>query len=321
MPSHMTSPELNILLARPRGFCAGVERAIEIVEQALAQNGPPVYVRHEIVHNRHVVDELRAKGAVFVEELDEVPDEALVVFSAHGVPKWVPTEAKRRHLTYADATCPLVSKVHRGVERHYKNGRTVLLVGHSGHPEVVGTMGQLPEGAVILVETVAQAETLEVPDRDNLAYATQTTLSVRETEGILTVLRRRFPGILGPRREDICYATTNRQRAVEAIAPQAELTLIIGSPNSSNSVRLVEVARAAGCPQAFLVQNAAAMDWRLLDGVSTVAMSAGASAPESLVEELIEACRKRFAVTVQEIEVVKEDVSFRTPPIPLRHVS
>ena len=321
MPSHMNGPELHILLARPRGFCAGVERAIEIVEQALAQNGPPVYVRHEIVHNRHVVDELRAKGAVFVEELDEVPDEALVVFSAHGVPKWVPAEAKRRHLTYADATCPLVSKVHRGVEQHYKNGRTVLLIGHSGHPEVVGTMGQLPEGAVILVETVAQAETLQVPDRDNLAYATQTTLSVRETEGVLTVLRQRFPQIVGPRREDICYATTNRQRAVEAIAPQADLTLIIGSPNSSNSVRLVEVARAAGCPRAFLVQNAAAMEWRLLDGVSTVAMSAGASAPERLVEELIEACRDRFTVTVQEIEVVKEDVFFRTPPIPLRHVS
>jgi 4-hydroxy-3-methylbut-2-enyl diphosphate reductase len=321
MPSHMNGPELNILLARPRGFCAGVERAIEIVEQALARNGPPVYVRHEIVHNRHVVDELRAKGAVFVEELDEVPDEALVVFSAHGVPKWVPTEAKRRNLTYADATCPLVSKVHRGVEQHYKNGRTVLLIGHSGHPEVVGTMGQLPDGAVILVETVAQAETLQVPDPDNLAYATQTTLSVRETEGILTVLRRRFPGIVGPRREDICYATTNRQRAVEAIAPQADLTLIIGSSNSSNSVRLVEVARAAGCARAVLVQNAAAMDWRLLDGVSTVAMSAGASAPERLVEELIQACRDRFTVTVQEIEVVKEDVFFRTPPIPLRHAS
>ncbi len=317
----MSRPELNILLARPRGFCAGVERAIEIVEQALAQNGPPVYVRHEIVHNHHVVDELRAKGAVFVEELDEVPDEALVVFSAHGVPKWVPTEAKRRKLTYADATCPLVSKVHRGVEQHYNNGRTVLLIGHSGHPEVVGTMGQLPEGAVILVETVAQAETLEVPDRDSLAYATQTTLSVRETEGILEVLRRRFPAIVGPRREDICYATTNRQRAVEAIAPLANLTLIIGSPNSSNSVRLVEVARAAGCPRAFLVQNAAAMNWSLLDGVSTVAMSAGASAPERLVEELIEACRRRFVVTVQEIEIVKEDVSFRTPPIPLRHAS
>ena len=248
----MSSRDLTILLARPRGFCAGVERAIEIVEKALAENGPPVYVRHEIVHNRHVVDGLRAKGAVFVEELDEVPGGALVVFSAHGVPKRIPAEAKRRNLIYADATCPLVSKVHRGVEQHHKAGRTVLLIGHSGHPEVVGTMGQLPEGAVILVESVDQAERLEVADPDNLAYATQTTLSIRETEAILEVLRRRFPSIVGPRREDICYATTNRQRAVEAIAPRADLTLIIGSPNSSNSVRLVEVARAAGCPQAAL---------------------------------------------------------------------
>ena len=317
----MNGRELTILLARPRGFCAGVERAIEIVEQALAQNGPPVYVRHEIVHNRHVVDGLRAKGAVFVEELDEVPDEALVVFSAHGVPKHVPAEAKRRNLLYADATCPLVSKVHRGVEQHYRSGRTVLLIGHNGHPEVVGTMGQLPEGAVLLVEDVAQAEALEVPDPDNLAYATQTTLSVRETDDILEVLRRRFPAMVGPRREDICYATTNRQRAVEALALHAELTLIIGSPNSSNSVRLVEVARAAGCPRASLVQNAATMDWRLLDGVSAVAVSAGASAPEELVDELIEACCARFAVTVREVEVVKEDVFFKTPPIPLRHAS
>ena len=311
----MSSPELTILLASPRGFCAGVERAIEIVEQALEQHGPPVYVRHEIVHNRHVVDRLRAKGAVFVEELDEVPDDALVVFSAHGVPKEVPAEAQRRQLIYADATCPLVSKVHRGVEQHAKSGRTVLLIGHSGHPEVVGTMGQLPPGAIILVEDVAQAESLEVPDPDQVAYATQTTLSVRETEDILAALKKRFPSIAGPRRDDICYATTNRQRAVEAIAPTAELTLIIGSPNSSNSVRLVEVARAAGCPRAELVQSAAEMDWRLLAGVATVAVSAGASAPEELVDELIAACRERFALRVREIEVVKEDVSFRTPPL------
>jgi 4-hydroxy-3-methylbut-2-enyl diphosphate reductase len=317
----MSSRDLTILLARPRGFCAGVERAIELVEQALAKNGPPVYVRHEIVHNRHVVDDLKAKGAVFVEELDEVPDEAVVVFSAHGVPKRVPAEAKRRNLLYADATCPLVSKVHRGVEQHYRSGRTVLLIGHGGHPEVVGTMGQLPEGAVILVENVAQAESLKVPDPESLAYATQTTLSVRETEVIVEVLRRRFPTIAGPRSEDICYATTNRQRAVEAIAPLADLTLIVGSPNSSNSVRLVEVARAAGCRQATLVQNAAGMDWHLLDGVSTVAMSAGASAPEELVEELIDACAERFAVAVKEVEVVKEDVFFKTPPIPLRQAS
>jgi 4-hydroxy-3-methylbut-2-enyl diphosphate reductase len=312
----MSSPELTILLASPRGFCAGVERAVEIVEQAIEQHGPPVYVRHEIVHNRHVVDRLRAKGAVFVEELDEVPDDALVVFSAHGVPKQVPAEAQRRQLIYADATCPLVSKVHRSVEQHAKSGRTVLLIGHSGHPEVVGTMGQLPPGAIILVEDVAQAESLEVPDPDRLAYATQTTLSVRETEDILAALKRRFPSIAGPRRDDICYATTNRQRAVEAIAPRADLTLIIGSPNSSNSVRLVEVARAAGCSRAALVQSAAEMDWGLLADVVTVAVSAGASAPEELVEELIAACRERFTLHVREIEVVKEDVSFRTPPLP-----
>lgn len=317
----MTTSHLTILLAKPRGFCAGVERAIDIVEKALEKNGAPVYVRHEIVHNKHVVDGLREKGAVFVEELDEVPDDAIVVFSAHGVPKTVPTEAKRRKLIYADATCPLVSKVHRGVEQHYKSGRTVLLIGHDGHPEVIGTMGQLPEGAVILVEDVAQAERMEVPDPDNLAYATQTTLSLRETEDVVAVLKRRFPSIAGPKREDICYATTNRQRAVEALAPQADLTLIIGATNSSNSVRLVEVAKSAGCPRAALVQNAETVDWTLFDGVSTVAVSAGASAPEQLVDMLIEACRKRYDLTLREIEVVREDVYFRTPPTPVRRAS
>jgi 4-hydroxy-3-methylbut-2-enyl diphosphate reductase len=314
----MPAPELTVLLARPRGFCAGVERAIDIVEQALVKNGPPVYVRHEIVHNKHVVDSLRAKGAVFVEELDEVPEGAIVVFSAHGVPKAVPAEAKRRQLIFADATCPLVSKVHRGVEQHHKNGRTVLLIGHAGHPEVIGTMGQVPAGSVILVETVEQAESLEVEDPDNLAHATQTTLSVRETEDVLAVLQRRFPTIVGPKREDICYATTNRQRAVEALAPKADLTLIIGATNSSNSVRLVEVAKTAGCPRASLVQCAETMDWALMDGVATVAVSAGASAPETLVQGLIRACTERYSVTVEEIEVVKEDVAFKTPPIPLR---
>ena len=317
----MSHPELTVLLASPRGFCAGVERAVEIVEQAIEQHGPPVYVRHEIVHNRHVVDGLRAKGAVFVEDLDEVPDGGLVVFSAHGVPKAVPAEARRRRLLYADATCPLVSKVHRGVEQHHRNGRTVLLIGHGGHPEVVGTMGQLPEGAVILVEDVEQALSVRVPDPENLAYATQTTLSLRETEDVVAALKRRFPSIAGPRREDICYATTNRQRAVEAIAPRAELTLIIGAPNSSNSMRLVEVARAAGCPRATLVQNAREMDWPLLEGVRVVAISAGASAPEDLVDELIAACRQRFTVSLEEIRLVREDVSFRTPPIPMRQAS
>ena len=317
----MTTKKLTILLAKPRGFCAGVERAIDIVEKALEKNGPPVYVRHEIVHNKHVVDDLKAKGAVFVEELDEVPDDAIVVFSAHGVPKSVPAEARRRQLIYADATCPLVSKVHRGVEQHYKSGRTVLLIGHEGHPEVIGTMGQLPAGAVRLIEDVEQAETIQVDDPDNLAYATQTTLSVRETEDVLEVLKRRFPTIAGPRREDICYATTNRQRAVECLAPKADLTLIIGATNSSNSVRLVEVAKTAGCPRNALVQSADTLDWSLFDGVDTLAVSAGASAPEALVDQLIDACRKRFEVTLEEIEVVKEEVVFRTPPTPVRHAS
>jgi len=317
----MNNTPLTILLAKPRGFCAGVERAVDIVEKALERNGPPIYVRHEIVHNKHVVDGLRAKGAVFVEELDDVPDDAIVVFSAHGVPKAVPSEAKRRQLVYADATCPLVSKVHRGVEQHYKNGRTVLLIGHEGHPEVIGTMGQLPKGAVVLVEDVASAEALEVEDPDNLAYATQTTLSLRETEDVLKVLKRRFPAIAGPKREDICYATTNRQRAVEALAPKADLTLIIGATNSSNSLRLVEVAKMAGCPRAFLLESAETLDWSLLDGAKTVAVSAGASAPEELVDGLIEACRKRFDLQVDEVEIIKEDVFFRTPPSPLRRAS
>ena len=275
-------------------------------------------MRHEIVHNQHVVDGLRAKGAVFVEELSDVPDDAIVVFSAHGVPKAVPAEARRRRLLYADATCPLVSKVHRGVEQHHKSGKTILLIGHEGHPEVIGTMGQLPDGAVRLVEDVVQAEAIEVDDPENLAYATQTTLSVRETEDVLGVLKRRFPKIAGPKREDICYATTNRQRAVECLAPRADLTLIIGATNSSNSVRLVEVAKTAGCPRNALVQCAETLDWSLFEDVSTVAVSAGASAPEALVEGLIEACRRRFTVTIEEVEVVKEDVAFRTPPTPLR---
>lgn len=317
----MTKKPLRILLAKPRGFCAGVERAIDIVNKALEQNGPPIYVRHEIVHNKHVVDGLKAKGAVFVEELDEVPDDAIVVFSAHGVPKAVPNEAKRRQLIYADATCPLVSKVHRGVEQHFKNGRTVLLIGHDGHPEVVGTMGQLPNGAVILVEDVAVAEALTVEDPENLAYATQTTLSLRETKDVLDVLKRRFPAIVGPKREDICYATTNRQQAVEKLAPGADLTLIIGATNSSNSLRLVEVAKMAGCAHSALVECAETMDWSMFEGVETLAVSAGASAPETLVDALIAACSQRFDVEVEEIEIVREDVFFRTPPIPYRRVS
>jgi len=308
---------LTVLLAGPRGFCAGVERAINMVKTALRQNGAPVYVRHEIVHNRHVVDELRALGAVFVDELDEVPEGGLVVFSAHGVPKSVPVEARRRRLLFADATCPLVSKVHREVERHHKEGRTVLLIGHSGHPEVVGTMGQVAPGSVVLIETVADAEAVTVPDPDRLAYSTQTTLSVADTAAVVAVLRRRFPGIDGPRNEDICYATTNRQRAVAAIAPRVDLFLVVGAANSSNSLRLVEVARHHGAGRAELIRTAADVDWSWLAGTATLGVSAGASAPELLVEELVDTCRARRAVTVEEVRVAEESVTFRSPPIPL----
>ncbi len=313
-------PPLTICLANPRGFCAGVDRAIAIVKEALRKNGPPVYVRHEIVHNRHVVEELRVLGAVFVDELDEVPDDAVVVFSAHGVPKRVPAEARRRRLIFADATCPLVSKVHREVERHHADGHTVLLVGHAGHPEVEGTMGQVDDGAVILVETVRDALTVEVPDPQRVAYATQTTLSLTDTAAIVAVLRERFPGISGPRSEDICYATTNRQEAVAAIAPSADLVLVVGAPNSSNSLRLVEVAKQNGCARALLIQSAADIDWQDLDGVAAVGLTAGASAPEVLVEEVIAAFRARYEVEVTTVSLTDENVSFRVPPIPVRRL-
>ncbi|MGQ3300892.1 4-hydroxy-3-methylbut-2-enyl diphosphate reductase [Reyranella sp.] len=304
---------LTILLASPRGFCAGVDRAIQIVEQALKRYGRPVYVRHEIVHNRFVVENLEAKGAIFVDELDEVPDDRPVVFSAHGVPKSVPAEAGRRNLLYVDATCPLVSKVHREAERHSESGRTVVLIGHAGHPEVIGTMGQLPDGAVILVEDAAQAETVEVPDPQNLAYATQTTLSVDDTTGIVAVLRRRFPAIQGPKMEDICYATTNRQAAVKAIAGRCDALVVIGAPNSSNSMRLVEVAANYGCTKSRLVQRAADMDWAWLGEARRLGITAGASAPELLVDELIEACRARYDVTVEEVRTTEESVVFKLP--------
>ena len=311
-------PPLTILLAGPRGFCAGVDRAIQIVERALAEHGPPVYVRHEIVHNRHVVEDLERKGAVFVDELDQVPEDGLVVFSAHGVPKAVPAEARRRRLLHVDATCPLVSKVHREVERHHRDGRTVLLVGHAGHPEVVGTMGQVPEGSVLLIETVDDAERVQPADPTRLAWSTQTTLSLTDTAAIVAVLERRFPGIEGPRGEDICYATTNRQRAVAAIAPEVDLFLVVGAHNSSNSRRLVERALEAGCPRARLVADAGAIDWAELDGVRRLGLSAGASAPELLVEGVIEACRERFAVTIEERRLVEERVTFKPPPVPRR---
>ncbi|WP_333671226.1 4-hydroxy-3-methylbut-2-enyl diphosphate reductase [Elioraea tepidiphila] len=307
-------PELKILLAGPRGFCAGVDRAIRIVEEALKRFGPPVYVRHEIVHNRFVVESLEAKGAVFVEELDEVPQGVPVVFSAHGVPKSVPAEAEARGLFQLDATCPLVTKVHREAEKHFAKQRHLILIGHAGHPEVIGTIGQLPPGSVTLVEDVAQARAVTPPAADGLAYITQTTLSVDDTAEIIDVLRERFPEIEGPRREDICYATTNRQAAVKEIAPRADLTVVIGAPNSSNSQRLVEVARRAGCKRAILVQRARDLAAVPFDGVETVALTAGASAPESLVEEVIELLREHFSVHVEEVRVAEEAVIFRLPP-------
>ena len=311
----MTKPPLTILLAAPRGFCAGVDRAIQIVEQSLAKWGAPVFVRHEIVHNAHVVKRLEAMGAVFVEELTECPDDRPVVFSAHGVPKMVPAEAARRQMTYVDATCPLVSKVHAEAQRHARNGLHVVLVGHAGHPEVVGTTGQLPEGATSLVETVADVARLSPPDPGRLAYVTQTTLSVDDTREIVEALRRRFPQLSEPRKDDICYATTNRQDAVKVIAEQAELVLVIGAANSSNSVRLKEVAERSGAHAAFLIASAENIDWRWFDGVKTLGLTAGASAPESLVQGVIAACRARFEVSAQEIVTAQEDVVFRIPRV------
>lgn len=305
---------LTILLAGPRGFCAGVDRAILIVERALEKFGAPVYVRHEIVHNRFVVENLEAKGAVFVDELDQCPTDRPVVFSAHGVPKSVPEEAENRQMIYVDATCPLVSKVHRESERHYRNGCHIVLIGHAGHPEVIGTMGQLPDGAMSLVETVADVQALDVPADKPLAYATQTTLSVDETKDILGALRERFPDIRGPKKEDICYATTNRQGAVKEIAKNSDMVMVIGAPNSSNSKRLVDVAREYGCPKAQLIQRAKDIDWGDFDGVRTLGITAGASAPEVLVDEVIAACQAHFAeVTVREVVTAEENVEFKLP--------
>ena len=306
-------PQITLLLAAPRGFCAGVERAIRIVELALGKFGAPVYVRHEIVHNRTVVERLEGMGAIFIDELDQAPDGARVIFSAHGVPKAVPAEAKRRNLFYLNATCPLVSKVHVEAERHHSAGRHVILIGHAGHPEVEGTIGQLPKGAITLVETEADIAALTPADPTHLAFITQTTLSVDDTGELVAALRRRFPAIDGPRKEDICYATTNRQQAIKQIARHADLVLIIGAPNSSNSVRLVEVAERAGAKRAVLIENAAKIDWALLGGVKTVALSAGASAPESLVRDVIDAFRARYDVTVEETTVTKEHVEFNLP--------
>jgi len=309
-------PEPVILyLAAPRGFCAGVDRAIRIVEMALEKWGAPVYVRHEIVHNRFVVDGLRAKGAVFVEELDDCPPDRPVVFSAHGVPKAVPAEAEARAMLFLDATCPLVSKVHREAERHHAEGRQMVMIGHAGHPEVIGTMGQLPAGEVLLVETVADVAHVAPRDPARLAFITQTTLSVDDTAEVVEALRARFPAIAGPRREDICYATTNRQEAVKAMAPLVEALLVIGAPNSSNSLRLVEVGRRAGCAYSQLVQRAADIDWRALQGARSVGVTAGASAPEVLVDEVVAAFRARYAVELREVETARETVEFQVPRV------
>jgi 4-hydroxy-3-methylbut-2-enyl diphosphate reductase len=311
----MTKPPLTLYLAAPRGFCAGVDRAIKIVELALERWGAPVYVRHEIVHNRYVVDGLRAKGAVFVEELDDCPPDRPVVFSAHGVPKSVPLEAEARRMLYVDATCPLVTKVHNEAARHHANGLQMVMIGHEGHPETVGTMGQLPPGEVILVETVADVAKIAPRDPGRLAFITQTTLSVDDTAEIVAALRARFPAIVGPGKEDICYATTNRQEAVKAIAGRIDALLVIGAPNSSNSKRLVEVGAKAGCAYAQLVQRAGDIDWRALATIRSVGITAGASAPEDLVNEVVDAFRDRFEVTVELVETAVETVEFKVPKV------
>ncbi|MCE8419368.1 4-hydroxy-3-methylbut-2-enyl diphosphate reductase [Rhodovulum sulfidophilum] len=311
----MTKPPLTLFLAAPRGFCAGVDRAIKIVEAALEKWGAPVYVRHEIVHNKFVVDRLRDMGAVFVEELQDCPPDRPVIFSAHGVPKAVPAEARRRDMVYVDATCPLVSKVHLEAQRHHENGRQMVMIGHRGHPETIGTMGQLPEGEVLLIETADEVAGLEVRDPDRLAYITQTTLSIDDTEGVVAALRARFPAIEGPHKEDICYATTNRQGAVKTVAPKVQALLVVGAPNSSNSRRLVEVAANAGCDYAQLVQRAADIDWRALEGVSAIGLTAGASAPDVLIEEVVQAFRDRFDLTVEEVVTADESIEFRLPRI------
>lgn len=307
-------PPLTLYLAAPRGFCAGVDRAIKIVELAIKVYGPPVYVRHEIVHNKYVVDSLRRQGAVFVDELDEIPEtDQPVIFSAHGVPKSVPESAAARNMLYVDATCPLVSKVHKEAQIHKKRERDILLIGHKGHPEVIGTMGQLPDGAVTLIETVADAEALAPHDPENLAWITQTTLSVDDTREIVDVLTKRFPSIVGPHKDDICYATTNRQEAVKAIAPKSEVVFVVGAPNSSNSQRLREVAERSGAKVAHLVQRAVDIDWDALGLVRTVGLTAGASAPEILVDEVIDAFKNHYDVTVELERTVDEDVVFTLP--------
>ncbi|WP_273508518.1 4-hydroxy-3-methylbut-2-enyl diphosphate reductase [Planktotalea frisia] len=316
----MTAKPLTLYLAAPRGFCAGVDRAIKIVEMALEKWGAPVYVRHEIVHNKFVVDALRDKGAVFVEELDECPDDRPVIFSAHGVPKSVPAHAAKREMVYVDATCPLVSKVHIEAERHSANGLQLVMIGHEGHPETVGTMGQLPEGEVLLVEEASDVASLEVRDPDKLAFVTQTTLSVDDTADVVEALQTRFPAIQGPHKEDICYATTNRQESVKAMAAKTNAMLVVGAPNSSNSRRLVEVGAKAGCSYSQLVQRASDIDWRALEGIESIGITAGASAPDVLITEVIDAFKAKYDVTVEVVETAKENVEFKVPRV-LREAS
>ena len=315
----MQKPPLQLYLAAPRGFCAGVDRAIKIVEMAIQKWGTPVYVRHEIVHNKFVVDTLRSKGAIFVKELDQCPDDRPVIFSAHGVPKTVPATAQARNMVFVDATCPLVSKVHIEANRHNQNGMQMIMIGHAGHPETIGTMGQLPDGEVLLVETEADVADVKVRDPKQLAYITQTTLSVDDTSEIVKALKTRFPEIVGPHKEDICYATTNRQEAVKAIAPLSDALLVVGAPNSSNSKRLVEVASKAGCEYSQLVQRAKDIDWRALKSVKSIGVTAGASAPDILIQEVVEAFSNHFNVKVEYVETAQENVNFKVPRI-LREV-
>ncbi len=311
----MEKPNLTLYLAAPRGFCAGVDRAIKIVEMAIEKWGAPVYVRHEIVHNKYVVDGLRALGAIFVEELEECPTDRPVIFSAHGVPKSVPEAAQQRQMIYVDATCPLVSKVHIEAERHHANGLQTVMIGHAGHPETIGTMGQLPKGEVLLVETADDVANLAPRDPGKLAYITQTTLSVDDTIATVAALRARFPAIVGPHKKDICYATTNRQEAVKAVSPKVDALLVIGAPNSSNSRRLVEVGTTSGCAYSQLVQRAEDIDWRALQGAKAIGITAGASAPEILINEVIDAFKARYNVTSEIIETAIEDVEFKVPRV------
>ena len=311
----MSNPQLTVYMAAPRGFCAGVDRAIKIVEMALQKWGKPVYVRHEIVHNKYVVDELKSKGAIFIKEVNEAPVDRPIIFSAHGVPKSVPLEAQRREMIYVDATCPLVSKVHIEADRHFENGLQIVMIGHAGHPETIGTMGQLPDGGVLLVENTEDVKNLTVRDPNKLAYVTQTTLSIDDTAEVVEALKVRFPTIVGPHKEDICYATSNRQAAVKEIAPDVDALLVIGAPNSSNSQRLVEVAKKAGCKNSQLVQRATEINWDKLMDIKSIGITAGASAPEILINEVIDALKERFEVKTNFVETATENVNFKVPRI------